>query len=465
MPTPYCRTLPRVLRVALLLAVTLMPPVNIVAAQTSPAPTLIIRGINVLPMDRDTVLSNHDVVIAGSRIVSIVPARSVQPRGVPTINGSGRFLIPGLWDAHVHALDLPRATLQQLLVHGVTSMRDMGSRGDSLPARRAAIRSNAFNAPRLWAVGPLLDGPRQRWSHAIAWHLARPEEAGPAVDSLARLGADFVKAYNTLSRETYLALVEAAKRQGLPVVGHIPFAVTAAEVARAGQRSIEHAGPELTTLDCVVGGRARYPALLGTWGARGYGPYLAGLDTLHRNRDASCVRDQLALYRTQGTYVVPTIVNAIKDSATVNRPALALLDSASRASCDGTLAAFHLATGSQRASYHRAVLGDVKALHDAGVTLVTGTDFPNACVVPGASLHDELAWLVRAGLSPYAALRTATVNAARLMSASDSLGTLRPGMLADAVILSANPRQRIGATTSIVAVLQKGRVVFSRAGF
>lgn len=466
MPTAALPALSLALRVVAMFACALAPDVDALAAQpdaqSAATPTLIIRGINVLPMDRDTVLRNHDVIIAGRRIAAIVPARSTQPRGVTTIDGRGQFLIPGLWDAHVHALDMPSETLRLLVAHGITSMRDMGSRSDSLPARRKALRDSAHSGPRLWAVGPLLDGPRQRWSHAIAWHLTRAEDAAPAVDSLARLGADFVKVYNTLSRDTYLAVVEAAKTRNLPVVGHIPFAVAASDAARAGQQSLEHAGPDVTTLDCVANGRNRYPALLGMWGAQGYGAYLAGLDTLRRERDPACVRDLMTLYRAQGTFVVPTMVNAIKDSATINRAALALVDSAARKSCEATVAQFHRATDSQRNGYHRGFLDDVKALHDAGVTLVTGTDFPNPCVVPGASLHSELAWLVRAGLSPYESLRAATVNAARLMGAADSLGTLRSGMLADAVILSADPRMRIDATTSISTVIQNGRVLYRR---
>jgi hypothetical protein len=277
-----------------------------------------------------------------------------------------------------------------------------------------------------------------------------------------QLGADFAKIYNTISRDVYFALVESALRTGLPIVGHIPFSVTASEAARAGQRSLEHAGPDILTLDCVDGGRSKYPALLGTWGARGYGAYLAGLDTLRRARAGDCARRLSALLREHGTAVVPTIVNAIKDSSSINRPALALLDSTSRGDCESTLTAFHAASNAQRADYHRAVLEDVWALHNAGVMLVAGSDFPNACLVPGASLHDELAWFVRAGLSHYEALRAATVNAARLMGAQDSLGTLRAGMLADVVILSDNPLQRISATTAILAVIRNGDVVYVR---
>lgn len=413
-------------------------------------------------MDRDTILLDRDVLIAGNRIVAIVPASRHAPTGVSTIDGTGKYVIPGLWDSHVHALDLPIEVAQRLLAFGITSVRDMGSLGDSLPFRRAAWQSMPSGTPRLWAAGPLIDGPRQRWSHAIAWHLTDPTGAEQVVDSLTRLGADFVKVYNTLSRPSYLALAAAATQRGLPIAGHLPFTVSTSDALAVGQRSFEHAGPELVSLDCVVDGKARYSRLLGVWGARGYGAYLAGLDSLRRDREPGCTRNLQAQLAERGAFIVPTIVNAIRDSLTVNWRALAQVDSASRAACDGTIEMFHAATDAQRQRYHQDFLEDVGTLHRRGATLVAGTDFPNACVVPGASLHDELAWLTRAGMAPYEALRAATVNAARLVAADDSLGTLRPGMLADLVVLSDDPRRDVRAVASIVAVVKDGRVVFRR---
>lgn len=338
----------------------------------------------------------------------------------------------------------------------------MGSLADSLPLRRAVWQSLPTGAPRLWAAGPLIDGPRQRWSHAIAWHLTDPTGAEQMVDSLSRLGADFVKVYNTLSRASYFALAAAATQRGLPIAGHLPFTVGTSDALSVGQRSFEHAGPELVTLDCVVDGKARYARLLGVWGARGYGAYLAGIDSVRRDRALDCTQNLQALLAEQGAFIVPTVVNTIKDSLTINRRALARVDSATRTACDGTVESFHAATDAQRERYHQDFLEDVGALHRLGVTLVAGTDFPNACVVPGASLHDELAWLTRAGLTPYEALRAATVNAARLVAADGSLGVLRPGMLADLVVLSDDPRRDIRAVASVVAVVKDGRVVFRR---
>lgn len=444
------------------MAASLLLPATVMPAQEGPTPTLVIRRVNVIPMDRDTVLLDRDVLIAGNRVVAIVPASRNAPVGVSTIDGAGMFVIPGLWDAHVHALDLPNEVAQRLLAHGITSVRDMGSLGDSLHVRRAAWRASPSRAPRLWAAGPLIDGPRQRWSHAIAWHLTDPNGAEQVVDSLSRLGADFVKVYNTLSRPSYVALAAAATRRGLPIAGHLPFTVSVRDALGVGHRSFEHAGPELLTLDCVLEGKARYSRLLGVWGARGYGAYLAGLDSLRAARTPDCTRDLQALLAEREAFVVPTVVNTIRDSLTVDWRAIAQLDSTARAACDGTVAMFHAAQNVERRRYHDDFLEDLGTLHRGGVTLVAGTDFPNACVVPGASLHDELVWLTRAGLTPYEALRAATVNAARLVAAEDSLGAVRPGMLADLVVLSDDPRRDIRAVARIRAVVKDGRVVFPR---
>jgi hypothetical protein len=306
------RTLPSCLLRPAALAALLLMPGSAISAQDAPTPTLVIRRVSVLPMDRDTLLADRDVLIAGNRIVAIVPAARTAPTGVPMLDGTGKYVIPGLWDAHVHALDMSIEVAQRLVAFGITSVRDMGSLGDSLPGRRAAWQALHSSAPRLFAAGPLIDGPRQRWSQANAWHLTDPSGADVVVDSLARLGADFVKVYNTLSRPSYLALVAAAKRRGLPIVGHLPFTVSTTDAVDVGQRSFEHAGPELVTLDCVADGKARYSRLLGAWGARGYGAYLAGLDTLRGERAPSCTRSLQALLAERGAIIVPTIVTFSK---------------------------------------------------------------------------------------------------------------------------------------------------------
>lgn len=434
------------------------------SAAVHPAPepgiTLAIVGVNVVPMTRDTVLRGQTVLVRDGRIARIGPVDAVAvPAGVRTIDAAGGYLVPGLWDMHVHTLSRSAEFFPLFIAHGVTGVRDMGGYLDSLHAVRARLSAGLAPAPRVFAAGPLLDGPRQRWSHAIAWHLESPEQARAAVDSLARAGVDFIKVYSTLSPAVYDALAAAARTRRLPFVGHVPLEVSAAAASDAGQASLEHGALDITLGDCAPDARGRARRLLGVWGRDGYGPYIQGKLALRGERDPACAAELYARYRRNGTHVVPTIVNELKDSATVDWAALQYADSASQAACRGTVEDFHQADARTRREHHAAFVQDVGALHRAGVPLLAGTDVPNPCVVAGASLHRELERLVQAGLTPYQALRSATADAARFLGAGDSLGIVAEGAAADLVLLDANPLDDIRNTRRIRLVVRAGAVL------
>lgn len=428
-------------------------------ASAPPQLTLAITDVGVLPMDGEEVLRQQTVLIANDRIVAITGAPVAIPSGVRRINGHGQYLLPGLWDMHVHTLGDIEAFFPLFLAHGVTGVRDMGGLLDSLDHVRQRILAGHLIGPRLIAAGPLLDGPRHRWSHPIAWHIETAEQARAAVDSLAAAGVDFLKAYSTLPRDAYVALADAARDRGLPLAGHVPLAVGAEESSNLGQVSLEHAGLDVTTLPCVAHAADRMRRLLGMWTSEGYEAFLLGTAQLRGARDPDCVERLYALYRANGTWVTPTIVNAIKDSASVNWTAMALLDAERRRSCQATVVSFEQASDTIRMRYHREFLEDLARLHRARVRFLAGTDVPNPCIVPGASLHDELEWLVKAGFTPYEALRTATIHPAISLGVADSLGMLRPGRIADLVMLAANPLEDIRATREVTAVVRGGRYI------
>lgn len=437
------------------------------AAAVRPAPepgiTLALVGVNVIPMTRDTVLRGQTVLIRGGQIARIGPASAVAvPVGVRTIDAGGGYLVPGLWDMHVHTLSQSEAFFPLFIAHGVTGVRDMGGYLDSLRAVCARLAQGLAPAPRLFAAGPLLDGPHQRWSHAIAWHLETPEQARAAVDSLARAGVDFVKVYASLSPRVYDAVAAAARAHRLPFAGHVPLSVSAAAASDAGQASLEHGGLDITVGDCAPDARARAMALLGVWSRDGYGPYLQGKLALIGDRDPECAAELYARYRRNGTHVVPTMVNELKDSATVDWASLQYADSASRDACVGTVEGFYQADERTRRDYYAAYVRDVGALHRAGVPLLAGTDVPNPCVIAGASLHTELERLVQAGLTPYQALRSATADASRFLGVGDSLGIVAEGAAADLVLLDANPLKDIRNTRRIRLVV-RGGTVYDRA--
>ncbi len=427
------------------------------ACSPGPRPTAAVVNVHVLPMTGDTVLRDHTVLLAGDRILRVGPAESLRvPLGVEVVEGEGRYLLPGLWDMHVHFLADAEAFGPLFLAHGVTGVRDMGS----LLADLERVRPRAGeDLPRLVAAGPLLDGPQTAWSHDVAWHVVTAEEAEAAVDSLAAAGVDFVKAYSTLPADAYHALVRSAAERGLPVAGHVPFAVGAAGASDAGQASLEHAGPDMTVNDCVDDGGARFRSLLGVWAAEGYGAYLRGIQDLRRERREDCRRALFERFARNETWVVPTIVNTVKDRGTVDWEALEAMDADRREACRGTVEGFEQAPEELRAAYHRAFLEDVGALHRAGVPLLAGTDVPNPCLAPGASLHLELERLVQAGLTPFEALETATVGSARFLGLEGTVGTVEEGGMADLVIVDANPLEDIRNSRRIHAVLLGGRVV------
>src|SRR6516225_2514474 len=188
--------------------------------------------------------TDQTVIVAGNRIAAIGPSGKVKvSRGVQTIDGRGKYLIPGLWDVHVHTRYDGIDHLRLSIANGITSVRDMGAPWSHLPTLKtwkAEIAAGKRVGPRIWMAGPLLDGPGSVWSHSAI--VANPVEGRQAVQRLKAEGADFVKVYELLSRESFFAIADEAHTRGMSFVGHIPQAITLIEAADAGQRSIEHGG-------------------------------------------------------------------------------------------------------------------------------------------------------------------------------------------------------------------------------
>jgi imidazolonepropionase-like amidohydrolase len=429
------------------------------AASAPDGPVTAVVGVHVIPMTADTMLSDHTVLIAGERVAAIGPRRSVRvPRGARVIDGAGRYLLPGMWDMHTHTLsgtaDVQR-TFAMLLAKGVAGVRDMGAPLDTILAVRRRVEEGSILAPRMIVAGPLVDGPRQPWSIPFPVHVETAAEASAAVDMLTAEGVDFIKVYGSLPREAFFAAADAARRIGLPFAGHVPFALTASEVSDAGQASIEHAFLDMFA-ECVPEGTGRIFTILGAWGRDGYDAlYQGSLENLDA-RDPTCTAALLARLHRNGTRVVPTTVNTIKDRRVTGRAAVDHLSPEARDACEATVRMIEGADAGVREAFFRQFVADIGAMHDAGIELMAGTDFFNACIAPGFSLHDELEHFVEAGLTPFEALRTATVNPARFMGRED-VGSLRPGVIADLVLLEGNPLADIRNTRSVAATALGGR--------
>ena len=231
---------------------------------------LTIVHANVVDVVTGRIRPNMTVVIAGKRIARVRPSTRRAPGPGPIIDATGQYLIPGLWDMHTHVyFDGTAAAgtdliLPLLLANGVTGIRDMGSELDSVLQARAAVAAHQRLGPRLVVCGPMLDGPKSPYQAAIA--IATAEDGRRAVDRLKTRGVDFIKVQSLVPREAYFAIAARAKAVGLPMDGHVPDAVRAAEAVAAGQRSFEHLigvfEASSTAEDGYVAGQEKSPGRL-----------------------------------------------------------------------------------------------------------------------------------------------------------------------------------------------------------
>ena len=419
--------------------------------QTVPPPAVAITHVTVIDGTDPVPRRDHTVVLRGRHIVAVGPASSTAvPPGARVLNGRGRFLIPGLWDMHVHT-DAPggREVLRLYVENGVLSVRDMAGTWRQLTAWRREIAAGTLVGPRILASGPYLEGGDINIPHLLA---RNPAEARAAVDSLARLGVDLIKLHGQLTRESWFAALRAARERGLRTGGHVPRSITAAEASDSGLGSLEHLLqipiPCTPAESLALAPRFPIQGMLGRCTSADLAPLFARL-----------VRN--------GTAVVPTQVAAYEIS---RWPLTDLPGDAFARHLPDTLRRFVAqifqippgvpadAHRTGRALFEKR-LALVGAMHRAGVILMAGTDAPLRNSPPGFGLHEELALLVRAGLSPFAALGAATLAPARWFGMQDSLGTVAPGKLADLVLLDASPLTDIRNVRRVRAVVQQGRVV------
>ncbi len=422
-----------------------------VVGQAPPQRTDAVAFTHVAVVDGRSATPRRDrtVVVRDGRIVAESPADAVDvPAGAHVVDGHGKFLIPGLWDMHVHTVAPGgRAVLPLYVANGVTGVRDMAGVWDTLGAWRREIARGTLVGPRIVASGPYLEGGDVPIPHLL---VRTPADARPAVDSLLKLGVDFVKVHGQLTRDTYFAIARAARARGIPFAGHVPRAVGAADASDSGQRSIEHllTVPNACTPAESLALAPRFPVQ----GALGV--------------CTSASRDPLfARFVRNDTWMVPTLVAQVEVS---EWPLRALAGDTVGRYLPDTLRRYVAAifpmpdgvpVGAEsvgRALYAKRV-ETAGALHRAGVHVMTGTDAPLRNSPPGFGLHGELAELVRAGLSPFDALRAATIEPARFLGALDSLGTVEVGKVADLVLVDADPLADIRNAGRVAVVVAAGR--------
>jgi imidazolonepropionase-like amidohydrolase len=449
-------------------------------APAAPAPDILIDGVTVIDGTGAAAAPDRAVAIRDGRILAIGAAGSIKAGdSTVRVDGTGKFVIPGLWDMHAHFAGLEEHAFPLFLANGVTSVRDMGDNLELMVRLRDDARSSRILGPDVLVAGPVLDAPFlvqavQGTPYAAGRAAVADSAAGIFwVDSLSRVPVDQIKVHSMTPRAAYFAILARARQLGIPVGGHIPDSIAPREAIEAGQRTIEHTwriplatssrGEELSTWALAAMQRA-----LDAPNRRGFGPVvmvrLAADDSGLATFDSTRAAEFAALVRGRDVWFDPTLavikavfdVPGVLDSAELKYvPPGALLDERMTPPIPNP-------TPAQLEAIHakyRATIRPFTALIQGGARFVTGTDIPVKPLVPGFALHHELFALVEAGLTPMQAIQAATRNSAQAAGRGDSVGTIEPGKRADLVLLDADPTADIRNSRRISAVVTRGRLL------
>jgi imidazolonepropionase-like amidohydrolase len=431
-------------------------------------------GVTVVDTTGGPSRPDRTVVVERDRIVGLGGRREVRvPRGATVVDGTGRFLIPGLCDMHVHS-DVHEAVIPPLYIaNGITTVREM-SGAEHLHRWRSRVEAGSMLGPRSVIASPLIDGAPGLWAglNAVSYiEVTTEPEARAAVRRVVRDGADFVKVYSRLSPEAYFAVVDEARRQGIPFVGHCPDNVPITEASRAGQRSLEHMwGTWYSTSSREAEARRAIAAIriepgdYNGWFNQMHPVNWLAANSYHPGKAAAVFAEFVANRSRQVPTLIAMRAIAMPDEVSRTDARLKYLPASTAGEWWWALdELFAAGRGPTEVAQHRELFDRQLALVDemrrAGVPMLAGTDSATPGCFPGFALHDELALLVRAGLTPVQALQAATLEPARFLGRQDHEGTVRRGNLANLVLLDADPLTDIRNTRRIRAVVVRGRYI------
>jgi imidazolonepropionase-like amidohydrolase len=416
------------------------------------SPSLALIHVTVIDVTGAPARPDMTVIVTGDRIVGIGRANAVRvPNNAQVFDATGKFLIPGLWDMHVHlgSYEDGKKELHHLLAYGITGVRDMASPIDDILRLRQETSDRRIVGPHLVVAGPILQAPLPFRVPPLVRTVSDPNGAKNTVDELQGKGVDFIKIGDTLPRAVYLAIAEESTRRHVPFAGHLPVSVTASEASRYGQRSIEHFGS--AGFHGVLIACSTQEAELSAYVQAALAAAMTGGDSpdtkvlqadfttrLVESYDSRKAAALFSLFVKNGTWQVPTLV-------------------ALRSVWDGKRGQM---TAAEIAAGERVWQKDIEmltAMRREGVRILAGTDVPIGDGVP--SLHEELVMLVKAGMTPMEALQAATRNPADFLGRLSTEGTVETGKVANLVVLDANPLDDVANTRRVVAVILAGRLM------
>jgi len=440
-------------------------------------PSTAITHVNVIDATGSPVQRDMTVVISGESIASIAPSATAKiPENSEIIDATGKFLIPGLVDAHLHLTgsNEPKGSreffLPLLIANGITTVRDMGGYLESLKPLRDDIKCGKRIGPQIFFAGPYLDGSPPSFQPSLV--VTSATRASEDVRTLMQQGVDFIKVQSILNREAYFAIAAAAKREHITFVGHVPDRVTAFEASDAGQKSIEHltgvlrscASDEQRLIREQMQVSPKYTTPSGS-----HSREVAWERELAATQSEKSTAKLIATFLRNRTWQVPTLILLREDAYPTAEARSATEDtlkyvpqsivknweqSAKKQDELATQAEFVL-----REKLLARSMQVVKLMEAAGVPVMAGTDSAAPYVVPGFALHEELGLMVGAGLTPMQALQAATKRPAEFLGKLETQGTIEKGKVADLVLLDADPLADMGNIEKIRGVFVRGKLI------
>jgi Amidohydrolase family len=429
---------------------------------------LAIEHVQVVDVVDGKILSDQTVIVSAGKIREVGPAaKIVVPAEATRIDGQRRYLIPGLWDMHIHWYD--RESMKLFPINGVVGVRIMAG----FPQHRnwqEAFESGTALGPHLLIGSPIIDGPSPIWPGSFS--AGSEEEAKTIFDRAVAMKPDFLKVYSLLPRDVYLAIVKQAKAGEIPFAGHVPLTVSIAEASDAGQATMEHLYEFAIACSSIEDElrKMREQVIAEAGSPRGLYDNKELAATINQRAvssfDEAKAKALFARLAKNRTWQCPTLtvlrnLAFLETPEIQNNPNLKYVPSSFRS----MIAPAKDKNGRSPEAFARSQenyrwnLKLLRQIHKAGVPILAGTDCLNPFCLPGFSMHDELGLLVEAGLTPLEALRAATLNPAIFQKQEDQFGSIRAGLRADMVLLNANPLEDISNTKSIEAVFLNGKYI------
>ncbi len=425
---------------------------------------LLISNAVIVDVSSGELVKNQLILISGDTIRKVVDQAEIDKYSAKnTIDAAGKFVMPGLWDMHVHfrggdtLIQENKDFLPLFLAYGITTVRDAG--GDITPSVldwREQVKAGQLIGPRIFTPGPKLDGENPAWPGSIK--VSSEEEIEAALDSLQSIGADFVKVYDgSLSKESFYAIIRAAEKRNLKTTGHMPLTADFIEAIDIGLDGAEHMYYPLKSTSPLADSLTELN--------KGYGMIETIIDTY----DPKMAEEVFKKMSAEDVFITPTLhiqktLSEILDVDHSQDTILPFIGKGIQQTYLGRIEGARRAknSGSQMRQKMEKISAEmIVPMYENGVKILAGSDSGafNSYVYPGESLHGELAELVKAGLTPQQALETSVINGPRFFDLQDYYGAVSAGKVADLIILNSNPLEDIKNVSKISSVIKGGKKI------